>query len=545
MPEKHSPMEMLGSITVDTDSAYDLGTTAKRFANIFADVVDTPIVDLSMTQGSVLFIDSNGRIAQDNTNFFWDDANNRLGIGIASPDGTLHVHTGSAGAVTAAGNADDLVVEVAGAGGISILTPDGSNSQIFMGSPSDTSGVIIKWNHTADLFTWGTSNLNAQVSITSGNGVEAVRINSSGNFDFKAGNLLTSGVVSIGTTDTNFKLHVALRDDGAIPSPATGTIAIFQNSGISQDDARIQINSVRTSAVDFGDDVTGAVGSIQYNHDDNDFSFRTNSSLRLIIDSSGLDITGRLFIDGSSDTPQLQVQGHSTQTNPLVTFEQSDGTDVFTVSNSGNIVALGTATINSTLVLATGSITDTTGAISFGNENLTTTGSVIAESIGIAGAPITKLRIGGNDNKLTGPIMTFLGDAANQFEAGRIRFTELVDSFLGGYMHWDGGNNILIIGVHNDNNEITANDVQAIVIRRTTGKVTIINELEMDGSLNHDGSTVGFYGTAPAAQSSAYTRNATIVEDRTLLASASATILNNNNVLAALIADLQAVGLLG
>jgi len=42
----------------------------------------------------------------------------------------------------------------------------------------------------------------------------------------------------------------------------------------------------------------------------------------------------------------------------------------------------------------------------------------------------------------------------------------------------------------------------------------------------------------------AYTRNAVVVEDRTLLASASATITNNNNVLAALIADLQAQGIL-
>jgi hypothetical protein len=57
-------------------------------------------------------------------------------------------------------------------------------------------------------------------------------------------------------------------------------------------------------------------------------------------------------------------------------------------------------------------------------------------------------------------------------------------------------------------------------------------------------SNVGFYGTTPVAQSAAYTRNATIVESRTLLASASATTLNNNNVLAALIADLQALGLL-
>ena len=73
----------------------------------------------------------------------------------------------------------------------------------------------------------------------------------------------------------------------------------------------------------------------------------------------------------------------------------------------------------------------------------------------------------------------------------------------------------------------------------------VVGAIELDGDLNHDGVNVGFYGTTPAAQSAAYTRNATIVEDRTLLASASATATNNNNVLAALIADLQTIGLLG
>ena len=42
----------------------------------------------------------------------------------------------------------------------------------------------------------------------------------------------------------------------------------------------------------------------------------------------------------------------------------------------------------------------------------------------------------------------------------------------------------------------------------------------------------------------AYTLNATAVPDRTLLASASATTLNNNNVLAALITDLKLIGLI-
>jgi len=71
------------------------------------------------------------------------------------------------------------------------------------------------------------------------------------------------------------------------------------------------------------------------------------------------------------------------------------------------------------------------------------------------------------------------------------------------------------------------------------------SSIEIDGDLNHDGSNVGFYGTAPAAQSAAYTINATAVPDRTLLASASATIVNNNNVLAALLADLQSRGFIG
>lgn len=77
-----------------------------------------------------------------------------------------------------------------------------------------------------------------------------------------------------------------------------------------------------------------------------------------------------------------------------------------------------------------------------------------------------------------------------------------------------------------------------------SGGVIVDDELEINGALNHDGSTVGFYGVTPAARPSAYTRDATIVEDRTLLASASASAGNNNNVLAALIADLTTLGIL-
>ena len=49
----------------------------------------------SLTSGSVLF--SNGTtIAQDNANLFWDDTNNRLGIGTATPTHPLNVYTTTA-----------------------------------------------------------------------------------------------------------------------------------------------------------------------------------------------------------------------------------------------------------------------------------------------------------------------------------------------------------------------------------------------------------------------------------------------------------------
>ena len=39
----------------------------------------------AFTTGSVVFAGASGVYTQDNTNFFWDDTNNRLGIGTASP----------------------------------------------------------------------------------------------------------------------------------------------------------------------------------------------------------------------------------------------------------------------------------------------------------------------------------------------------------------------------------------------------------------------------------------------------------------------------
>lgn len=75
--------------------------------------------------------------------------NTIIGSTSVTPDGTLHVHTASAGAVTANANADDLVVENSANGGISVLVPDASTSSLRLGSPSEDEGAAFSWNYNS------------------------------------------------------------------------------------------------------------------------------------------------------------------------------------------------------------------------------------------------------------------------------------------------------------------------------------------------------------------------------------------------------------
>jgi hypothetical protein len=51
----------------------------------------------AFTTGSVVFAGASGTYTQDNTNLFWDDTNNRLGIGTTIPDVKLHVSFAASG----------------------------------------------------------------------------------------------------------------------------------------------------------------------------------------------------------------------------------------------------------------------------------------------------------------------------------------------------------------------------------------------------------------------------------------------------------------
>jgi len=87
----------------------------------------------------------------------------KLGIGIASPDGTLHVHSATAGSVTAHADHDDLIIENSDDVGITMLCPAAYHGGIAVGdADQNRRGWLIYDNGTSlngvsDSWSFGTA----------------------------------------------------------------------------------------------------------------------------------------------------------------------------------------------------------------------------------------------------------------------------------------------------------------------------------------------------------------------------------------------------
>ena len=80
----------IGSLTITTYPSLTELSYVKGVTSSIQTQINSKFTLPSLTSGSVLF--SNGTtIVQDNANFFWDDTNNRLGLGNAAPTTTLDI----------------------------------------------------------------------------------------------------------------------------------------------------------------------------------------------------------------------------------------------------------------------------------------------------------------------------------------------------------------------------------------------------------------------------------------------------------------------
>ena len=174
-----------------------------------------------------------------------------VGLGVSSPDGTLHVHTASAGTVAASSQADDLVVENSAETGITIISPDDQSARIRFTSPStnnDVGGAHIFYRQNINKMNIGTTVSGGTMTILSGAANETMTLDSSGN-------------VAIGSSSATARLEVT----GAF-AYASGANSLA--TSVSKAAARIRGSSDATTSLFFGSLTNDAEQYIQStNHD--------------------------------------------------------------------------------------------------------------------------------------------------------------------------------------------------------------------------------------------------------------------------------------
>lgn len=245
----------------------------------------------AFTAGSIVF--SNGTtFAQDNTGLFYDDTNNRLGLGITSPSQAIHVFSATAsqairvesqltsglariqlfndagkiisysvnGSATANTNLTNVpssgLIQSTGAGGLSINSSDAS------GFISFSTGGIATGNERMKIISTGAVKLNAYGSGTfTGTATKTLQVDASGNIIegslagtgtvTASGGALTANAIVLGAGTTDTKVAAGIITDGTsvitlgVNTTTIGKLKLFGNTS---GDATIQPAAVAGTA---------------------------------------------------------------------------------------------------------------------------------------------------------------------------------------------------------------------------------------------------------------------------------------------------------
>ena len=255
------------------------------------------------------------------------DSSGKVGIGSTSPDGTLHVHTNSAGSVNASTAADDLVVENNGDCGITILTATGNNnSAIFFGTPNDSVGAAIRWNDNANQMMIGPDKSGAKLRFNYGDGAEAMTIDSSGRVGIGISSpVQTLDLFSSGYTGIGFKSSRTTAADN-IGGP------VWRNSS---DQEKAFIQSTVDGQLKFG--AGGATERMRINSSGYVLVGKTTSNMA----NAGVEIrpSGEIALTRAGD---LLTTRRVTTEGTHLSFRNISGTAV------GNIVTTSSATAYNT-----------------------------------------------------------------------------------------------------------------------------------------------------------------------------------------------------
>ncbi len=136
-------------------------------------------------------VESNG----DTHCLFVNAGTNKVGIKTSSPDGQLHIHTASAGTVSAGTAADELVLENSSDVGMAFLCPNDATASIHFGDPDNNNVGMLQYGHSTNDLTFTI------------NAAERMRVDANGN--------LLQGITTIPTGVQSSRQLISSSTSGA------------------------------------------------------------------------------------------------------------------------------------------------------------------------------------------------------------------------------------------------------------------------------------------------------------------------------------------
>jgi len=325
-----------------------LPTAYPNTTGSFTDLSVSGTVTLSGgTANGIVYLNGSKVATTGASSLSFNGTNMGIGIAAASADGTLHVHTASAGTVTAISTANSLVIETNATGGASILVPNAEVGNFYFGHPANTAFSRLSSDYTNNRMTIGTGRAGATLRLNSDDVVPAVDFTGASGSELAAfaGNVTASGSLGGGakritiantsnTASSSASLfvqvagssagdpHVAYQVD-ALTDWTTGIdnsdsdAFVISNGAIGTNNAIRIANTTR--AVTLADDLTLSEG-------------------RLTATNTASNQQTALFYGSVTDRSVLQVEGDALSTGGSVIggYSNSSSTNVFHIIEAIN-----------------------------------------------------------------------------------------------------------------------------------------------------------------------------------------------------------------
>ncbi|HAI98559.1 TPA: hypothetical protein DCL30_03420 [Candidatus Peribacteria bacterium] len=463
-----------------------IGDADTRYVNTAGDTM-TGALTIKKTSGTA----TGNTLVVDTQGLVYDATNKRVGIGTTSPLTKLDIHLGDDGLdVDADGiSAVPIVFENSGNVWNQFRKPNGSYGGFLFNEGTNSDGAQFRYSWTGTASTSGfefrgnatelmriTSDGKVGIGTTAPDTTLEVVGTASGRLVHAQDRLTSSGSLSVdGTSYLNSNTIITGNQNTSGNISASGTLSV---TGAASLQSTVRINGV-TYTFPYGDGA--ASGRVLATNAAGQLSWANVNSL-----ASGFltqTLSDDRYVNTSGDTMTGALKVRANLSGSTLTVDQT--ADIF-----GNLAVSGTTILDGSVGIGVTGTPETklevAGTMSGKSLQVTGTGAtplIYANAgngnVGIGTTePASKLAIYSGDNKDTGPIINLGGSAVNQFESGRLRFTETTSmeattGYKGAFIHYDGSVDKLNIGVHDVADQLTSSDVNAISILRSNSNVGI------------------------------------------------------------------------